>query len=170
MATAFALAGGVSTPASAGAGDVISCKKGKPSYRAAIAACGRLLRSGRYNRRNMAMIYRLVARHHYRLGYRRRAFIFMETAIQNEPGNYAHYKARAVLHLEHKDYRRALVDLNTALRINPKAAWTYAVRARVHRSIGHTAAAIRDLRMAARYDPDEREDYYRDIRKLGGTP
>jgi tetratricopeptide (TPR) repeat protein len=118
---------------------------------AAIAACGRLIASGKD--RNLASTYRGRG-----LAYRMkdeydRALADLSEAIRLNPQIAAAYSDRGLVYNRKGEYDRAIGDLNEAIRLNPKLVAAYSNRGLSYNYKGDYDSAFADLNEAIRLDP-----------------
>jgi tetratricopeptide (TPR) repeat protein len=106
-------------PAASAADDEV-CVRG--SGDAAIDACTRLINSGRFDRRNLALIYSNRANQKERKGEYDKAMLDHAQAIKTDPTYAAGFMHRGNAYARHGDFERAIADHNEAIRLGPQDA------------------------------------------------
>jgi len=122
-----------------------------------IAACTRLISSGRYNGRDLAIIY--TNRGNAWRGdldrpigdYRIRDY---DQAIRLDPTNALAYYYRGYTWGVKGDSERAIADYDQAIRLDPNAR-SYSVRCRTHAMAGNLPQALSDCDQAYRLSPND---------------
>src|SRR5678816_2954941 len=104
----------LAVPAVADDGEL--CVRG--SGDAAIEACTRLLKSGRFDKRNLALIYSNRANQWERKGDFDQAMQDHSEAIRTDPAYAAGYMHRGNLHARRGDYDRAIADHLSLIHIS----------------------------------------------------
>ena len=101
----------------AAADDGEACVRG--SGDTAIEACTRLLKSGRFDKRNLALIYSNRANQWERKGDFDKAMQDHAEAIRTDATYAAGYMHRGNAYARRGDYERAIADHSEAIRIDP---------------------------------------------------
>jgi lipoprotein NlpI len=120
-----------------------------------IAACTRLIGSGQFTTRNLAIFHydRGIA-HKNKKDFDQALSDYSE-AIRLDP-NYAHaYLNRGVLLADKRELDRAMVDFEAAIRLDPKEKLAYLNRAAAYKIKGDWDRAIADYGEAIRLDPND---------------
>ena len=120
-----------------------------------IAACTRLIESGQFTARNLAIFHydRGIA-HKNKKDFDQALNDYSE-AIRLDP-NYAHaYLNRGVLLADKRELDRAMVDFAAAIRLDPKEKLGYMNRAAAYKIKGDWDRAIADYSEAIRLDPND---------------
>ncbi|MGD9925611.1 MAG: caspase family protein [Pseudorhodoplanes sp.] len=149
-----------------------ACTNGNTPADIAIAACGRVIASGRYKGEQLALLHAFRS-----LAFRRnrdydRAIADLSSAMRINPKAAATYHdARSLVYRDKGDFDRAIAEADAAIRINPNNPSHAKSRALAHRAKGAHAAAAADFSTVIRLDPNDAaayqwraEAYYR-IRK-----
>lgn len=120
---------------------------------AAIAACSRLIASGREPTRGLVTAHVSRGRLLAAKGDYERAFSDFERAIRLDPRSAAAFYNRAVAFGSKGDYDRAVSDYGEAIRLNPRDAFAFNGRGNAYRGKGDYDRAIADYAEAIRLDP-----------------
>ncbi len=118
------------------------CVRG--SGETAIEACTRAINSGRYDRRNLAIIYSNRGNQRERIGDYGKAIADHNEAIRTDPTYAAGYMHRGNAFARHGDFDRALADQSEAIRLNPKDAEAFYNRGYTYGHKGDHERAIAD--------------------------
>ena len=137
-------------PALADDGEV--CVRG--SGDAAIEACTRALNSGRYDKRNLAVIYSNRGNQRERKGEFDKAIEDHNQAIRTDPTYAAGYMHRGNAYARHGDYERAVADHSEAIRLAPNDADTFYNRGYTYSHKGDHEHAIADYTAGLALDPN----------------
>jgi tetratricopeptide (TPR) repeat protein len=148
----LALAGMLATPVLA-ASDWDVCRDDKAAAEASIAACTRIIKSGRYKGRDLAATYFNRA-----VSYRQQknddaALADYAAAIRVDPKYASAYNRRGNIHKDRGDPDRAIAEYNEAIRLNPDFALAYMNRGDAWDDKNERDKAIADLDRAIRIDP-----------------
>jgi tetratricopeptide (TPR) repeat protein len=135
VATAWLVA-----PAAADDGEV--CVRG--SGEAAIEACTRAIKSGRYDRHNLAIIYSNRANQRERAGDFKNAIADHDEAIRIDPTYSAGYMHRGNAYARHGDFDRAIADHSEAVRLGPNDADVFYNRGYTYSHKGDHERAVAD--------------------------
>jgi tetratricopeptide (TPR) repeat protein len=142
----------------AAADDWTTCGAGRRQE--AIAACSRLIASGKLNSFHLSGTYRYrgiayASNHEYD-----RAIDDYNLAIKVDP-KFAHvYSLRCLAYAHKRDYQRAIIDCDKAVGMAPEKAVVYRDRGLFYRFKGDHERAIADLDQAIRRDPTSASSYY----------
>jgi tetratricopeptide (TPR) repeat protein len=138
-------------PAAADDGEV--CVRG--SGDAAIEACTRLLKSGRFDKRNLALIYSNRATQWERKGDLDKAMEDHSEAIKTDPTYAAGYMHRGNTYARRGDFERAIVDHSAAIRIDPAYANGFYNRGLTYSRKGDHERAIADFTSGIKLDAND---------------
>ena len=127
----------------AAADDGETCVRG--SGDAAIEACTRLLKSGRFDKRNLALIYSNRANQWERKGDFDKAMQDHGEAIKTDATYAAGYMHRGNLYARRGDYDRAIADHSELIRIDPAYANGFYNRGLTYSRKGDHERAIADF-------------------------
>jgi tetratricopeptide (TPR) repeat protein len=120
-----------------------------------IAACSRLIASGRVRGPKQEHIYGLRARAYTEKRDFDHAIADFTSAINLDPGNAElHYVRGFVYSSEMHDYSRGVADFTEALRLNPKYAAALSARGSAYARMGEFDRALADINEAIRLDPN----------------
>jgi tetratricopeptide (TPR) repeat protein len=143
--------------AAAAADDVLTCRtQGDNS----IAACTRLIASGRYRGRELAAIYALRAVYWYKKEDLDRAIVDYGDSIRHDPTIALVYFGRGAALKQRGDVDRAMADFNETIRRDPKIAFAYNVRGLALNAKGELDRAIADFSEAIRLEPGNVNGYF----------
>jgi len=106
--------------------------KDKTKFDPGLAACSRLINSGRYKGKHLASMYRARGSWKQKKGELEAALADYGISIRMEPDNVEGYDYRADVYQQRGDFDRALEDYNHATRINPTYAAAYYSRGRIY--------------------------------------
>ena len=126
----------------AAADDGEVCVRG--SGNAAIEACTRALNSGRFDRRNMAVIYSNRGNQRERFGEYDKAIADHNEAIRTDPTYAAGFMHRGNAYARHGDFDRAIADHTEAIRLGPKDADAFYNRGYTYSRKGDHERAVAD--------------------------
>lgn len=149
---AFVLAATVAT-APAAANDLATCFKGNIAPDAGIAACSRLIASGKVKGRPLANAFTWRAVYFSRKGDIDRALTDTDARIRLTPVDANAFQARASYWLMKRDYERALRDGDEAIRLNPKDPDNWNTRGFAKQQAGDYGGAISDYSQAIKINP-----------------
>lgn len=149
LLTGLSLAGPLARPAAAD--DLSECYPdgGGP----AIAACTRLIASGRMRGHPLAEAYRIRGHELSVNGEHDRAIADLDTAIRIDPSFPHAYTTRGLAYASKGDYARAIADCDRAIRMAPQMPRNYRDRGIVYRIKGDYEHAAADFNRAIRLDP-----------------
>src|SRR4029079_14657469 len=128
-------------PAAADDGEL--CVRG--SGDAAIEACTRLLKAGRFDERNLALIYSISGNHGERKGDFDKAMQDHSEAIRTDPTYAAGYMHRGNAYARRGDYDRAIADHTESIRVDPAYANGFYNRGLTYSRKGDHERAIADF-------------------------
>ncbi|MBM3526733.1 MAG: tetratricopeptide repeat protein [Alphaproteobacteria bacterium] len=137
----------------AAADDGALCVRG--SGRAAIDACTRALNSGRFDRRNMALILSNRANQHERFGEYEKAIADHNEAIRTDPTYAGGFMHRGNTYARRGELDRALADHSEAIRLAPKDADTFYNRGLTYKHKGDHERAIADYTAGIELDANQ---------------
>lgn len=135
-------------PAAADDGEV--CVRG--SGEAAIEACTRAIKSGRYDRHNLAIIYSNRANQRERAGDFKNAIADHDEAIRIDPTYSAGYMHRGNAYARHGDFDRAIADHSEAVRLGPNDADVFYNRGYTYSHKGDHERAVADYTAGLAFD------------------
>jgi tetratricopeptide (TPR) repeat protein len=149
LAALFALVALVPSPSFADAeSDRISCfSLGNENYKDAskfdigLAACSRMINSGRFKDNGLASIYRARASWKQKKGELDAALADYGIAIRMEPDNVESYDYRADVYQQQGNLDLALADYDHATQIDPTYAAAYYSRGLIYEKKGDVAKA-----------------------------
>ncbi len=110
-------------------------------FDAGLAACSRMINTGRYKDKALASIYRARGSWRQKKGQLDAALADYGISIRIEPDNVEGYDYRADVYQQKDDLDAALEDYNHASRIDPTYAAAYYSRGRIYEKKGDTAKA-----------------------------
>jgi tetratricopeptide (TPR) repeat protein len=129
-----------------------TCDGGGPAE-PQIGACTRLIASGRFKGRDLAITYNNRAfAFQMQKDYGRAAADF-DTAIKLMPSLEAPYFGRGRLWAERGDHQRAITDFSRAIELNPALARSYVSRAESWAALGDNQRALADFEQTIRMEP-----------------
>jgi tetratricopeptide (TPR) repeat protein len=115
--------------------------KDKDKFDPGLAACSRMINSGRYKDMVLAAIYRARGSWKQKKGELEAALADYGISIRIEPDNVESYDYRADVYQQQGDLDRALEDYNHASRIDPTYAAAYYSRGLIYEKKGDIAKA-----------------------------
>lgn len=136
----------------AAADDGEVCVRG--SGNAAIDACTRALNSGRFDRRNLAIIYSNRGNQHERMGEYDKAIADHNEAIRTDPTYAAGFMHRGNAYARHGEFDRAIADHSEAIRLAPKDADAFYNRGYTYSRMGDHERAVADYTKGIELDPN----------------
>lgn len=101
-----------------------------------LAACSRMINSGKHKAKDLAAIYRARADWKKKMGKPDDALADHNISIGIEPNNVESYDYRADVYMMQGDLDKALADYNTATRINPNYVAAYYSRGTIYENKG----------------------------------
>jgi tetratricopeptide (TPR) repeat protein len=113
-----------------------------------LAACSRMINTGRFKDKGLASIYRARASWKQKKGELDAALADYGISIRIEPDNVESYDYRADVYQQQGDLDRALADYNHATRINPTYAAAYYSRGLIYEKKGDLAKAREEYNAA----------------------
>ncbi|HWV51452.1 tetratricopeptide repeat protein [Pseudorhodoplanes sp.] len=157
LAVAFgatvALAAATAPAAPVAANDMVTCFKGNIAPDAGIAACNRLIASGKVKGAPLANAYAWRATYFSRKGDIDRALSDADARIRLTPVDANAFQARASFWLIKRDYDRAVRDADEAVRLNPKDPDNWNTRGFAKQQAGDFGGAVSDYSQAIRINP-----------------
>ena len=126
----------------AAADDGEACVRG--SGESAIEACTRAIKSGRYDKRNLAIIYSNRGNQRERIGDYKNALADHAEAIRIDPTYSAGYMHRGNAYARHGDFDHAIADHSEAIRLSPKDANSFYNRGYTYSHKGDHTRAVED--------------------------
>jgi len=139
------------------ADDADTCAKASGDV--AIAACTRLIASGRHKGRDLAIFYTNRAYMWRAKGDLDGAIADYDQAIRQDPKYTTAYINRGTAWNTKRDVDRAIADFNEAIRLDPKNALAYRIRGYTWGAKGDNERAIADLDQAIGLDPKDALSY-----------
>jgi tetratricopeptide (TPR) repeat protein len=115
--------------------------KDKDKFDSSLAACTRMINSGRYKGKVLASLYRVRGSWKQRKGETDAALADYDISIRIEPDNVESYDYRADVYQQLGDLDRALADYDHASRIDPTYAAAYYSRGRIYEKKGNIEKA-----------------------------
>ncbi len=140
----------VSRPAQAD--DIADCEGNNLDLK--IAACSRLIESGRLDGKPLASAHNNRGVGLIRSGRNTRALAEFDAAIRIDPGHYKARHNRGGAHVENGQLDKALSDYNRVIELKPGWARAYGQRGLVYFFKGSFKRALADLDKAIDLDPD----------------
>ena len=125
----------------------------------AIAACTRLIATGKVPQRDLATTYFNRGSHLLNNGELDRALKDFDTTIALNPKNTLAHYLRSTAWIRKGDYDRAIADAARAISVNPKYAFAYNNRGFAYHQLRRYDAAIGDFDEAIRLD-QKTPNYY----------
>jgi lipoprotein NlpI len=130
------------------------------SGEAAIAACSRMIASGRYRGSELAKAYYYRGVEYRDKGDLDRAIADLNQAIRLDPKFALAYSNRGLAWEDKGEFDRAIADYDEAIRLDPKLALAYSNRGLVWYRKGELDRALADYDEAIRLDPKFAQAYY----------
>ncbi len=137
----------------AAADDGEACVRGSGS--SAIEACTRAVNSGRYDRRNLALIYSNRGNQRERVGEYEKAFADHDQAIRTDPTYAAGFMHRGNAYARRGELDRALADHSEAIRLAPKDADAFYNRGFTYKHKGEHERAVADYTTGIELDASQ---------------
>jgi tetratricopeptide (TPR) repeat protein len=156
LVAATALAAAVSPAAAQSDGPV--CIK-PPTPEVGVAACTRLIRSGRFTGHKLSVAYHNRGFFLRLMGDLDRAIADYDQAIRLHASDANYYVNRGFALNRRGDDDRALADFDRAIRLNPKVAVAYINRGNIYYNKGEYDRALPDFEQAIRLDPNNASAY-----------
>lgn len=125
-----------------------------------IAACTRLINSGREGRRGLVEALRNRAEFHRRKRLFEEAIADCDAALKTEPSYASAYRVRAQAHKDKGEFAAAIEDANKAIGLRPDDAMGYDIRGTVYRDMDKLDQAVTDFSQAISLDPKYQWTYY----------
>ena len=138
--------------------DYQACRK--TSGDDAIAACDRVIASGRFGDPELALAYN---RRGYMYGAKedfRRDLADQNKAIELDPGFSRAYSDRGAVYFAKRDYRRAIADFNKSIQVDPKFSLAYSNRGAAYQRRKDYDQAMADYNEALALNPNLALAYY----------
>src|SRR5262249_53722668 len=126
----------------------------------AIAACTRVIASGRYSGNNLATLYSNRGVEYAKKGDLDRAIADEDQAIKLNPKYTSAYNNRGLAWKAKGDLDRAIADYDQAIKLDPKYTSAYNNRGLAWRAKGDLDRAIADVDQAIKLDPELSSAYY----------
>jgi tetratricopeptide (TPR) repeat protein len=126
----------------------------------AIAACDRVIASGRFGDPELALAYN---RRGYMYGAKedfRRDLADQNKAIELDPGFSRAYSDRGAVYFAKRDYRRAIADFNKSIQVDPKFSLAYSNRGAAYQRRKDYDQAMADYNEALALNPNLALAYY----------
>jgi tetratricopeptide (TPR) repeat protein len=150
---AFIGIGAICLNSAAAADDGAVCVRGSGST--AIDACTRAIDSGRYDRRNLALIYSHRGNQRGRIGEYEKAIADHNEAIRTDPTYAPGFMHRGNAYARHGDIDRALADHSEAIRLDPKDADAFYNRGFAYKHKGDHERAVADYTTGIELDANQ---------------
>jgi len=115
--------------------------KDKDKFDPGLAACSRMINSGRYKDKALAAIYRARGSWKQKKGELDASLADYGISIRMEPDNVESYDYRADVYQQQGDFDRALADYNMSSRIDPTYAAAYYSRGLIYEKKGDVEQA-----------------------------
>ena len=126
----------------------------------AIAACSRVIASGRYRGSDLAKAYFYRGVEYRERGDLDRAIVDYSEAIRFDPKFALAYNNRGLALQDRGELDRAIADYDEAIRFDPKLALPYSNRGLALHQKGELDRALADYDAAIRLDPEFAQAYY----------
>ncbi|NVN88279.1 MAG: tetratricopeptide repeat protein [Rhodopseudomonas sp.] len=120
---------------------------------AAIAACGRVISSGKLSGAALAGVYSSRGAQYYDKDQYDPALADLDKAIQLDPSSAEAYMGRGLVDAAKKNNSRAIADFSEVIRLRPNASLAFVQRGNVYAETGDQAHAIADYGEAIRLEP-----------------
>ncbi len=132
---------------------------GDPNPDIEIGGCTRLIQSGRFNNKNLAITFNNRGTGYSRKGEYDRAIRDFDAALRLKPDDASAFYNRGNAYAKKGEYDRAIRDFDAALRLRPDDASAFYNRGIVYYGKGQYDQAIRDFTEAIRLKPDYTSAY-----------
>jgi len=142
----------------AAAADIQTCED--ESGDAAIAACTRLIASGRYSGDHLATLHGNRGVEYGRKGDFDRAIADFDQALKLDPKDGGAYSNRGLARSCKGDFDGAIADFDQAIELDPKLTAAYYNRGLAWRAKGDLDRAVADYGQAITLDPKYANAYY----------
>jgi tetratricopeptide (TPR) repeat protein len=137
----------------AAANDALTCTKNNPPPDVGIAACSRLLASGKFKGKDLVTIYAWRGLFYSRKGDIDRAIADTDARLKLSPVDPIAFRDRAGYWLVKRDYARAVRDADEAVRLNPKDADSWNTLGFAKQQAGDYDGAIAGYSEAIKINP-----------------
>ena len=127
----------------------------KDDNKAAIAACTRLIGTGKLTRKNFMVAYYNRGLSHRRLGENDKALADYNKALEYDPNDSDIYNNRGIVYEAKDDLARAFADYNKAIQLNGKSSDAYSNRGDIYRKRLDYDKAIADYQKAVSLDTNK---------------
>lgn len=146
--------------------DLKSCEAIGGDADEAVAACTRLIRTGKYTGGALGTLYLNRGHHFGRKDDKESAIQDFNEALRIDPRDAQAYTNRGAMFERKKEYARAIADHTRAIELdnNHKDAWYN--RGVAYHALGDKQRAIADYRQALRVNPND-DDAKEGLRRLG---
>lgn len=146
--------------------DACASNRGDPDD--SIAACTRLIRSGKESKADLSIIYQNRGYQRGRKNDTDAAIADYSEAIRVNPRNAQAWTNRGARLQRKKEFQRAIADHTEAIRLDPNHKDAWYNRGNVYQEMGDRQRAIADYRQALKVNPDD-DDARTNLRELGGS-
>lgn len=123
-------------------------------YQASIAACARVINSGNWSSRTVAIAFHNRCAAHAALGESRRAIEDCDEAIRLSPDYASAYVNRGAAYVALGENQRAIDDYDRAIRLDPSNSTAYNGRCYSLAVMGRAAQALADCERSLRLQPN----------------
>jgi tetratricopeptide (TPR) repeat protein len=137
-------------------GEMAASYKDSKSIQPAIAACTRMIASGKYAGKPLSRIYSARGSWRTKADELDEALKDFAAAIKLDPGYVEFYDYRADVWQKKKNYERAIADYDQAILLDPKYAAAYYSRGYTYQLTGDTEKARENYNLALRQPPRDR--------------
>jgi len=120
-----------------------------------IEACTHAIKSGRYDKRNLAIVYSNRGNQWDRMGQFEKAIADHNEAIRIDPTYGAGYMHRGNIYARHGDYDRAIADQSEAIRLGPRDADVFYNRGYTYSHKGDHERAVADYTAGIELDANK---------------
>jgi tetratricopeptide (TPR) repeat protein len=166
----FALFAALCSPASAQRDpDWEDCASSQGNPDDNIAACNRIIRSGKEAPINLSIAYQNRGYQFGRKNETDAAIADYSEAIRVNPSNAQAWTNRGARLQRKKEYQRAIDDHTQAIRLDPNHKDAWYNRGNVYQEMGNKERAIADYKEALRVNPND-DDARTNLRQLGVNP
>jgi len=129
---------------------------GDPNPDIEIGGCTRLIQSGRFNNKNLAIIFNNRGTGYSRKGEYDRAIRDFDAALRLKPDDASAFYNRGIAYYGKGQYDQAIRDFTEAIRLKPDYTSAYGNRGLAYAKLGRRDKAIADYRKAIELRPGDK--------------